>query len=404
MTELNLELEQERDVLPESNIMTLNMGPQHPSTHGVLRVVVDVQGETVVKAQPIVGYLHTAFEKLAEDKIYNHVIPLTDRMDYMSSHAYNLGYVIALEKMLEVKVPARAEYIRIVVAELQRIANHLLWLGTHALDIGAMTVLFLAFKEREKLTEFFERLCGARLTFNYMRVGGVNLDMGKPLLDDIYAFTSTFVKELEILETLLNENRIWRQRTIGIGVVSKEKAIDWQLSGPMGRASGLTYDLRKDQPYGVYDQLEFEVAVGKNGDSYDRYLVRMREMKESLKLIRQAIEKMPEGPFITDDSRFKMPGHKDRMLSIENLAHLFVLAAKGYPVKPGEIYSATEAPKGELGFYIVSDGTGRPYRIKFRTPSFVNLQILPELSKGHLLADLVTLIGTVDITLGDLDR
>ncbi len=404
MTELNLDMEQERDILPESNIMTINMGPQHPSTHGVLRLIVDIEGETVVNVKPVVGYLHTGFEKLAEDKIYNQVIPLTDRMDYMSSHSYNMGYVIALEKMLEIAPPARAEYIRVVVAELQRIANHLLWLGTHALDIGAMTVLFLAFKEREKITEFFERICGARLTFNYMRVGGVNLDIGKPILDDIHAFTQSFVKELDTLETLLSQNRIWLQRTKGVGVVTKDQAIDWQLSGPMGRASGLNYDLRRDQPYGVYDQLDFEVALGVNGDSYDRYTVRMKEMRESSKLIKQAIEKMPEGPFIIDDPRFKMPGHKDRMLNIENLAHLFVLTAKGYPIKPGEIYSATEAPKGELGFYIVSDGTGKPYRIKFRTPSFVNLQILPDMSRGHLLADLVTLIGTVDITLGDLDR
>lgn len=237
-----------------------------------------------------------------------------------------------------------------------------------------------------------------------MRVGGVNLDIGKPILNDIHAFTQSLVKELDTLETLLSQNRIWLQRTKGVGVVTKEQAIDWQLSGPMGRASGLNYDLRKDQPYGVYDQLDFEVALGVNGDSYDRYTVRMKEMRESSKLIKQAIEKMPDGPFIIDDPRFKMPGHKERMLNIENLAHLFVLTAKGYPIKPGEIYSATEAPKGELGFYIVSDGTGKPYRIKFRTPSFVNLQILPDMSRGHMLADLVTLIGTVDITLGDLDR
>lgn len=391
-------------LLEEKNLMTVNMGPQHPSTHGVLRVILDLEGETVVRARPIVGYLHTGIEKLAEHKLYNQIIPLTDRMDYMSSHAYNMGFAMAVEKMIGVEPTHRANYIRVLVAEMQRIANHLLWLGTHALDIGAMTVLFIAFKDREKITEFFERICGARLTFNYMRVGGVALDIGPDILSDIYEFCGEFEKALDNLENLLSANRIWIHRTRGVGVVSKQMAMDYSLSGPMARASGINYDLRKDQPYAAYSELDFKVITDDKGDSYSRYAVRMGEMRESVKLIRQAIDKMPKGDFMVDDPRVRMPGHKDRMQNIENLTHLFILAVKGYPVKPGEIYVATEAPKGELGYYIVSDGTGKPWRVKMRTPSFVNLQILPELGKGHLIADMVTLIGTVDITLGDVDR
>jgi NADH dehydrogenase I D subunit len=391
-------------LLEEKNLMTVNMGPQHPSTHGVLRVILDLEGETVVRARPIVGYLHTGIEKLAEHKLYNQIIPLTDRMDYMSSHAYNMGWAMAVEKMIGVEPTHRAKYIRVLVAELQRIANHLLWLGTHALDIGAMTVLFIAFKDREKITEFFERICGARLTFNYMRVGGVALDIGPDILADIYEFCGEMEKAIDNLENLLSANRIWIHRTRGVGVVSKQMAMDYSLSGPMARASGINYDLRKDEPYAAYPELDFKVITDDKGDSYSRYAVRMGEMRESVKLIRQAIDKMPKGDFMVDDPRVRMPGHKDRMQNIENLTHLFVLAVKGYPVKAGEIYVATEAPKGELGYYIVSDGTGKPWRVKMRTPSFVNLQALPEMGKGHLIADMVTLIGTVDITLGDVDR
>jgi len=385
--------------------LTLNMGPQHPATHGVLRLVLDLDGETIVKCTPYVGYLHRGVEKLAENRNYMQILPLTDRLDYISSMSNNIGYVVAVEKLFGIEVPERTQYIRTIVAEMARIANHLLWLATHALDIGAMTVFLYCFREREGILDFFERICGARLTVSYPRIGGLKNDVDRQWLEDLKKFTDEFPGRVEQYETLINTNRIWLRRTKGIGVISAEDAINWGLSGPTLRGSGVPYDVRKVTSYGVYDRVKWEVPTGKNGDIYDRYRVRMDEFRQSNSIIQQCIEQIPEGPIMADSPKFILPA-KDKVLSdMEHLIHHFVLITKGPQTAPeGELYVPTEVPKGELGFYFVSDGSGRPYRMRVRSPSFVHVSALPKLCEGSMVADVIANIGSIDIVLGECDR
>ncbi len=385
--------------------MTLNMGPQHPATHGVLRLVVDLDGETITKCTPYVGYLHRGVEKLAENRNYMQVLPLTDRLDYIAAMANNFGYCMAVEKLFGIEVTERTSYLRTMLGEMTRILSHLLWLGTHALDLGAMTMFFYCFREREILLDMVERLCGARLTVSYSRIGGLKNDVDPQWLDDLYAFTGTFPEKLEEYETLINKNRIFLKRTKGLGVISAEDAINWGFSGPTLRGSGVPYDVRKFAPYGAYDKLDWEVPIGRNGDVYDRYRVRMDEFRQSNSIIRQCIEKLPGGPIMTDAPKFTLPA-KDRVLSdMEHLIHHFVLITKGPQTAPeGELYVSSEAPKGELGFHFVSDGSGRPYRMRIRAPSFVHISALPQLCEGEMFSDVIATIGSIDIVLGECDR
>ncbi len=385
--------------------LTINMGPQHPATHGVLRLVVDLDGETVVKCTPYVGYLHRGVEKLAEHRNYMQILPLTDRLDYISSMSNNIGYCTAVEKLFGITLTERTEYIRTIVGELSRIANHLLWLATHALDIGAMTVFLYCFREREQIMDLFERLCGARLTVTYTRIGGLKNDVDAQWLEDLYAFTNEFPMRVEQYETLIDQNRIWLRRTKGIGVISAEEAINWGLSGPTLRGSGVPYDVRNIEPYGVYDKVKWEVCTAKNGDIYDRYRVRMDEFRQSNSIIKQCIEQIPDGPIMSDAPKFTLPA-KDKVLSdMEHLIHHFVLITKGPQTAPeGELYVPTEVPKGELGFHFVSDGEGKPYRMRIRSPSFVHVSALPTICEGELIADVIANIGSIDIVLGECDR
>ena len=362
-----------------TDIMEVNMGPQHPSTHGVLRLKLKIDGETVVGCEPVIGYLHRGTEKLCEGLSYPMVEPITDRLDYVCAMSENLGYVGAVEKLCGIPVPERADFVRVILVELNRIASHLLWLGTHALDIGAMTVFLYCFRERETILDLFEEFCGARLTYNAFRIGGLLEDLPPGLTDRCRQFVKVFPACQKEYEDLLTQNRIWLKRTKGIGVISGEEAIEIGLTGPSLRGSGVGYDVRRAHPYSVYERFEFDVPTGENGDTYDRYLVRMEEMRQSLRIIEQALDTLPEGPI-----RAKVPNW----------------------LKPpkGEVYHSVESPRGEQGFYIVSDGTDKPYRMRFRGPSFANLQALPQLCQGHLVADVVALIGTLDIVLGDVDR
>ena len=386
--------------------LVLSMGPQHPSTHGVLRLVLELDGETVVKCTPYVGYLHRGTEKLCENRTYLNALPLSDRLDYIVSMANNVGYVLAVERLFGIEAPPRAKYIRTIVSEMARISGHIIWLATHALDLGAMTVFLYSFREREWILDLFEHLSGARLTTSYPRIGGVRNDVTEEFLDSLYEFTEEFPKRIEEYETLIDQNRIWLQRTKGIGVISAEEAINWGLTGPVLRGSGVPYDVRKFAPYDAYPWVDFEVPVGKNGDVYDRYRVRMQELRQSNRIIRQCIERMPKGPIMAPDApKFTLPPKERVMSDMESLIHHFVLITKGPIAAPeGEIYSAIEAPKGELGFYIVSDGTGKPYRLRLRSPSFVHASVLPRLCEGHLVADVIANIGTIDIVLGECDR
>lgn len=390
----------------ETRELTINMGPQHPATHGVLRLVLDLDGERVVKCTPHVGYLHRGTEKLAESKTYLSALPLTDRLDYISSMANNVGYCVAVERLFGIEPPERAKYIRTMMAEMTRISSHIIWLGTHALDIGAMTVFLYSFREREWILDLFEMVCGARLTVSYPRIGGVRNDVTQEFLDSLYRFTEEFPKRIEEYETLIDQNRIWLKRTKGIGVISADEAINWGLTGPMIRGSGVPYDVRKFAPYDAYDKVEFDIPTGKNGDVYDRYRVRMEELRQSNRIIKQCIEKLPKGPIMTPDApKFTLPPKDNILRNMESMIHHFVLITKGPLSAPeGEIYSATEVPKGELGFYFVSDGTGRPYRMRLRSPSFVHASVLPRLCEGHLIADVIANIGTIDIVLGECDR
>ncbi len=388
----------------ELHSFTVNFGPQHPAAHGVLRLVLEMEGEVVERADPHIGLLHRGTEKLIEYRPYLQNIPYFDRLDYCSMLCQEHSYVLAVEKLLGVEVPLRAQYIRVLFDEITRILNHLLNITTMALDIGAMTPLLWMFEEREKLMGFYEQVSGARMHANYYRFGGVNRDLPAGMEDRIRAWMAQFEPKLDDVDRLLTENRIFKQRTVDIGVVSAENAIALGFSGPMLRASGVAWDLRKAQPYEVYDRLDFDVPIGKHGDCWDRYLVRLAEIRESLKIMRQCLDQMPPGPVRTGDKKVTPPPRAEMKRSMEALIHHFKLYTEGVHVPAGEVYAATENPKGEFGVYLVSDGTNKPYKCKIRSPGYVHLQALEEMSRGHTLADVPAIIGSIDIVFGEIDR
>ena len=410
---------------------TMNFGPQHPAAHGVLRLVLELDGEVIQRADPHIGLLHRATEKLAESKTFLQSVPYMDRLDYVSMMCNEHAYVMAIEKLLRIDVPLRAQYIRVMFDEITRILNHLLWLGAHALDIGAMTVFLYCFREREDLMDCYEAVSGARLHAAYYRPGGVYRDLPETmpqylaskihndqavrklndnrrgsLLDFIDDFTNRFPRCVDEYETLLTDNRIWKQRTVGIGVVTPERALALGFSGPMLRGSGVEWDLRKKQSYEVYDRVDFDIPVGVSGDCYDRYLVRIEEMRQSNRIVKQCIEwlRRNPGPVITDDHKIAPPSRVDMKMNMEELIHHFKLFTEGMHVPPGETYAAVEAPKGEFGIYLVSDGANKPYRVKIRAPGFAHLAALDEMARGHMIADVVAIIGTQDIVFGEVDR
>lgn len=384
--------------------MVLNFGPQHPAAHGVLRLILELNGEMVVRADPHIGLLHRGTEKLIEHKTYTQSLPYFDRLDYVSMMANEHCFSMAVEKLLNIEVPERARYIRVLFLEITRILNHIMGIGTHALDIGALTPFFWLFEEREKLMEFYERVSGARMHAAYVRPGGVSQDMPIGLMQDIHTWAQQYAQRIDEVEDLLTDNRIWKERTINIGTLSAADALNWGMSGVMLRGSGIKWDLRKNQPYEIYDQLEFDIPYGENGDCYDRYLVRVEEMRQSIKIIEQCLNKMPSGPIKVDDHKIVPPKRSEMKSSMEALIHHFKLFTEGYAVPPGATYTAVEAPKGEFGVYLVSDGSSKPYRCKIKAPGFAHLSSLQEMGKGLLLADIVALIGTLDVVFGEIDR
>ncbi|HID83298.1 MAG TPA: NADH-quinone oxidoreductase subunit D [Chromatiales bacterium] len=417
--------------MPEIRNYTMNFGPQHPAAHGVLRLVLEMDGEVIQRADPHIGLLHRGTEKLAESKPYNQSIGYMDRLDYVSMMSNEHGYVLAIEKLLGVEPPIRAQYIRTMFDEITRILNHLLWIGSHGLDVGAMTMFLYAFREREDLMDAYEAVSGARLHATYYRPGGVYRDLPDTmpkyevtkwrskkeidrlnevregsLLDFLEDFTNRFPGYVDDYETLLTDNRIWKQRLVGIGVVSPERAMQMGFTGPMLRGSGVEWDLRKKQPYEVYDQLDFDIPVGVNGDSYDRYLVRIEEFRQSNRIIKQCIDWLRKnpGPVMLDDHKLTPPDREEMKADMESLIHHFKLFTEGYCVPEGEAYAAIEHPKGEFGVYIISDGANKPYRLKIRAPGFAHLSGLDEMTRGHMLADVVAVIGTQDIVFGEIDR
>lgn len=389
---------------PQKQSFTMNFGPQHPAAHGVLRLILEMDGEVVERADPHIGLLHRGTEKLIEYKTYLQATPYFDRLDYVSPMAQEHVFALAVEKLLGLEIPVRAKYIRVLFCEITRILNHLLNITTMAIDVGAMTPLLWGFEEREVLMGFYERVSGARLHANYFRPGGVHKDLPPGLAEDIMGFANRFPKVIDDLEGLLTDNRIFKQRTVNIGAVTAEQALDWGFTGPMLRASNVAWDLRRNQPYEVYDQLEFFVPVGQNGDCYDRYLVRMEEMRQSVRIIKQCLEKMPEGLVKVDDYKITPPPRAKMKTSMEALIHHFKLYTEGYHVPKGETYTVVEAPKGEFGVYLVSDGSNRPYRCKIRPPSFAFMQAFDFMTKGHMLADVPSIIGSLDIVFGEIDR
>lgn len=392
--------EQEHFIKP----YTMNFGPQHPAAHGVLRLVLEMDGEIVERADPHIGLLHRGTEKLIEYKTYMQALPYFDRLDYVSPMNQEHAFALAVEKLLGIEVPERAQYIRVLFCELTRILNHILNITTFALDVGAITPALWGFEEREKGMEFYDRVCGARLHANYVRPGGVSMDLPKGSAEDMLAWTDSFPKVLDDLDSLLTGNRIFKQRTVDIGVVTKEQALDWGFTGPVLRASGVAWDLRKSQPYDAYAKMDFDIPVGKTGDCYARYLVRMEEMRQSLRIMKQCLAGMPEGPIKANDYKICPPPRAEMKNSMEALIHHFKLFTEGYHVPAGETYTAVEAPKGEFGVYLVSDGTNRPYRCHIRAPGFAHLQGLEMMSRGHMLADVVANIGSLDIVFGEIDR
>lgn len=383
---------------------TMNFGPQHPAAHGVLRLILEMDGEIVERADPHIGLLHRGTEKLIEYKTYLQAIPYFDRLDYVSPMAQEHAFALAVEKLLGLEIPIRAKYIRVLFCEITRILNHIMNITTMAIDVGAMTPLLWGFEEREILMGFYERVSGARMHANYFRPGGVQKDLPIGLTEDIKAFAERFPKVIDDIENLLTENRIFKQRTVNIGIVTTDQALDWGFSGPMLRASHVPWDLRRNQPYEVYDQMDFLVPVGKNGDCYDRYLVRMEEMRQSVRIINQCLEKMPEGPVKVKNYKITTPPRAEMKTSMEALIHHFKLYTEGYHVPKGETYTVVEAPKGEFGVYLVSDGSNQPYRCKIRAPGFAFLQALDLMAKGHMLADVPSIIGSLDIVFGEIDR
>lgn len=384
--------------------MTLNFGPQHPAAHGVLRMVLEMDGEVIVRTDPHIGLLHRGTEKLIENKTYHQATPYFDRLDYVAPQNQEHAFVLAVEKLMGIEVPERAQYIRVLYCEIGRILNHILNISSYAMDVGAMTPMLWSFEDREHLMEFCERVSGARMHMNYFRVGGVARDMPDGLAEDILAWTETFPEMIDNIETLLTENRIFKQRTVDIAVVTADEAFDLGFVGPNLRASGVAWDLRKSQPYDAYAKMDFDIPVGKHGDCYDRYVVRMLEMRESLKIMRQCIKEMPEGPVRCTDPKVSPPPRAEMKSSMEGLIHHFKLMTEGVQVPAGETYTAVEAPKGEFAVYLVSDGTNKPYRCKIRAPGFVHLQAMDKMCQGHMLADAVAVIGSIDVVFGEIDR
>lgn len=384
--------------------MIINMGPQHPSTHGVLRLVVELDGEEIVNIWPDIGYLHRGDEKLAENMTYTQFIPYTDRLDYLAPLANNVAYAYAVEKLCGMDVPPRCKYIRVICAELARISSHLLGIGAMALDIGAMTVFLYAFREREKIYDLCELICGARFTTSYTRIGGLANDMPADFPPMLRKFLNDFPKTVNEIDKLLTRNKIFIERNRDIGVLSREDAIDFGASGPILRATGVEWDIRKAHPYSSYEDFDFDVPVGTVGDCFDRYLVRMEEMRQSVRILQQAGDNLPDGPWNSPDAKILLPEKKATLTKMEELIHHFINVTEGINAPPGEIYFSAENPKGELGFYIVSRGGGAPHRLKIRAPSFVNLQLLPTLAKGHMMSDLVAILGSVDFVMGECDR
>jgi NADH-quinone oxidoreductase subunit D len=392
------------DTIADDRSFSINFGPQHPAAHGVLRLVLELDGEIVKRVDPHIGLLHRGTEKLIEHKTYMQALGYFDRLDYVAPMNQEHGFVLAIEKLLGMTVPLRAQYIRVLYSEIGRLLSHLLNVTTQAMDVGALTPPLWGFEEREKLMVFYERASGARMHANYFRAGGVHQDLSQALLDDIYDFCENFPSVLDDIEGLLTDNRIFKQRNVDIGIVNREDALAWGMSGVMLRSTGLAWDLRRAQPYECYSDLEFQIPIGKNGDCYDRYVMRMAEMRQSNKIMKQCIEKMPSGPVNVTASKVVPPQRADMKRSMEALIHHFKLYTEGYHVPAGEVYAAVEAPKGEFGVYLVSDGTNKPYRCKIRAPGFAHLQAMDFMCRGHMLADVSAVLGSIDIVFGEIDR
>ena len=384
--------------------MVLNMGPQHPSTHGVLRLLLEIDGETIVRMMPDIGYLHTGIEKTGEAKFYQQAVVLTDRIDYLCPMTNNLCYVLAVEKLLGLEIPPRAQWVRVLLNELTRIASHLVWLGTHALDLGAMSVFLYCFREREDILRLFEAVSGQRMMTSYFRIGGLSMDVPLDFFSRVKHFIDRFPQRVDEYEDLLTGNVIWRGRTQGVACISAEDALALGATGPTLRASGVDWDLRRDMPYSSYEKFQFDVPVGTGGDVYTRYLLRVQELRESAKIVQQALAGMPEGRFKADAPKVVLPDREKMKTQMEALIYHFKIVTEGFRVPPGEVYQAIESPRGEMGYYMVSDGGPKPYRMHMRGASFANLQALPKLCEGRLIADVVAAIGSIDIVLGDVDR
>ena len=388
----------------QDRTMILNMGPQHPSTHGVLRVLLEIDGETVVRMMPDIGYLHTGIEKTCEAKFYQQVVPLTDRIDYLCPMTNNLCYVLAVEKLLGLEIPPKAQWLRVLLKELTRINSHLVWLGTHAMDIGALTVFLYCFREREEILRMFEMVSGQRMMTSYFRVGGIALEPPLGFFDRVRDFAGYFPEKIDEYENLLTGNPIWMMRTKGVAVMSAEDAIGLGATGPTLRGSGVDIDLRRDMPYSSYEKFQFKVPVSQEGDVFARYMCRVQELRESVEIVRQALDGMPEGPIKADAPGVVLPDREKMKTQMESLIYHFKIITEGFAVPAGEVYQAVESPRGEMGYYIVSDGTAKPYRVHMRSACFANLQTLPTMCEGRLLADVVAAIGSIDIVLGEIDR
>jgi len=392
------------DLIKDLKNFTINFGPQHPAAHGVLRLILELDGEIIKRADPHIGLLHRATEKLIEHKTYLQALPYFDRLDYVSMMCQEHTYSLAIEQLAQIKIPERAKYIRVLFAEITRILNHLLAVGCHAMDVGAMTPFLWAFEEREKLMEFYERVSGARMHAAYIRPGGVSSDLPLGFLDDVYLFINQFTIRLDEIEEMLTGNRIWKERLVDIGIVSSKKAIDWGFSGVMLRGSGIPWDLRKTQPYEIYSELDFSIPMGNSGDCYDRYLLRIEEMRQSLNIIHQCVKLLPSGFIKSTNFKVTPPSRSEMKTSMESVIHHFKFFSEGMVIPYGETYTATEAPKGEFGVYLISNNTEKPYRCKIKAPGFGHLQALNEMAKNHMIADVVTIIGTQDIVFGEVDR
>ena len=388
----------------DKDTMTLNMGPSHPSTHGVFRIIMEMDGEVVLSAKPEIGFLHTGIEKTSENKRYDHVIPMTDRLDYLAPPMNNLAFCLTTEKLLGCEIPPRAQYLRVIMCELARLGSHLVWLATHALDIGAMTIFLYCWREREMILDLNEEISGVRMMTSYIRVGGVMKDATPEWLGKVRKFVDYLPAKIDEYELLLTNNPIWLDRTRGVGVMTREEAINWSLSGPALRASGVDFDFRKKRPYSSYENFDFDVPVGKNGDVYDRYLMRVEEMRQSRRIVEQALNHLPDGPYKVQDNKISLPERDTLHTSMEALIHHFKLVSEGVNVPAGETYVPVEGPRGEVGFYIVSDGSGVPYRVKLRAPSFMAIPGMCKMMDRSFVADVVAIIGSIDIVMGEVDR